>query len=95
MKSSTAVDLACLRKDEILLFEVKTSSTTTNVYTAVGQLQLHGQSISSEFNLKIRRLMVLPELPRADFIRNMPALGIELVTFERVDGRYKFAGFIG
>lgn len=59
------------------IFEVKTSIDTQSIYTAVGQLFMHGNGIPD-----IRRVIVLPEsLENGTTINCLNELGIQVILF--------------
>lgn len=91
-QKAQAIDLAVVDK-EVLLFEVKTSSRTTDVYTGVGQLLIHGECIQELLTLPVRRFLVLPSQPRPSHGKHLPTkAGIEVVTFAKNGGSYEFDG---
>jgi hypothetical protein len=72
------------------LFEVKTDVSTTSVYTAVGQLLMHGDN-----GVATRLVAVLPDtIDDARLIR-LAGLGIKVVTFAWQSGLPKFEGLHG
>lgn len=88
-----AIDLAAIHDDRTDLFEVKTSADTQSIYTAVGQLLLHGESIKSLLRLPVRRILVLPAMPREDFIPSIDkALGGMVITYCEHEDGYIFSG---
>lgn len=93
LRKSQAIDLAALRDGSVDLFEVKTSASTQSVYTAVGQLLIHGEAIKSRLGLRVRRYLVLPELPREDFIKAIRLeLGGEIIRYREKGSSYVFTG---
>ena len=93
LRKSQAVDLAAIRGGTVDLFEVKTSASTQDVYTAVGQLLIHGEGISSLLEMPVRRFMVLPQNPRADFIKPIgEELGARIIIYCEKAGSYSFDG---
>lgn len=93
LRKSQAVDLAAIRAGAVDLFEVKTSSSTQDVYTAVGQLLIHGVGISSLLGMPVRRFLVLPQTPRADFIKPIgKELGAKIILYCEKAGSYVFDG---
>lgn len=92
-RKSQAIDLAVLGSNHVDLFEVKTSARTTDVYTGVGQLFIHGESISKLLKLPIRRHLVLPKRPSKMLEPHIIGKGgINIVTFEKIDDGYSFDG---
>lgn len=92
-QKSQAIDLAVLRKSSVRLFEVKTSTRTTDVYTGVGQLLLHGEAIQEAFKLTVERFLVVPKIPNPAFVRHMSRrAGITVATYEKTDSGYIFVG---
>ncbi|MXP72842.1 hypothetical protein [Pseudomonas aeruginosa] len=93
LRKSQAIDLAALRNGSVDLFEVKTSASTQSIYTAVGQLLIHGEAIKARLGLKVRRYLVLPELPREDFIKPIRLeLGGEIIQYSEKGSGYVFTG---
>jgi hypothetical protein len=80
---SQYVDLAIRKRDTVLLFEVKTSVSPTDFYTAIGQLYLHSLVVKEQFpRVKVRKILVIPESPNPHLRKRMEkGLGIELLTF--------------
>jgi hypothetical protein len=64
-------------KKLVEVFEVKTSTTRSDVYSALGQLMVHGTADSC------RRVMVLPinEALPSDLVEALARLRIELLRF--------------
>jgi hypothetical protein len=61
-----------------LLFEAKTETSTTNLYTAVGQLLLHAATMDP----LPRRVLVVPDAPTIPTARVLAQLGIEVLQYE-------------
>lgn len=80
---SQQVDLAVLRRSTVLLFEVKTSASPTDLYTAIGQLFVHSLAVQDEFpRALVRRVLVIPDVPGIPFLDRMrEGLGIEILVF--------------
>jgi hypothetical protein len=90
-KKAQAIDLAVVTTERVDLFEVKTSARTTDVYTGVGQLLIHGECIADLLDLPVRRYLVLPERPHEAHEPHIIGKGdISIVTFLRVNGKYVF-----
>lgn len=73
------IDMGVAVADELVeVFEVKTSTTRSDVYTAIGQLMVHGTSD------ECRRVIVLPksELLASDLKDALERLNIELLKFK-------------
>ena len=60
------------------LFEIKTTATTQDVATALGQLLLYGASITEP----LRRIMVLPERLNSEVEQHLQTLGVECLYFD-------------
>ncbi len=91
-QKAQAIDLAIVAM-EVDLFEVKTSARTTDVYTGVGQLLIHGECIHDVLGLPVRRHLVLPTLPRGSHCKPITKkAGINIVTFAKDGAGYRFAG---
>ncbi|WP_334187833.1 hypothetical protein [Noviherbaspirillum sp.] len=92
-QKSQAIDLAVVSPTSVDLFEVKTSSRTTDVYTGVGQLLIHGGCIADLLTLPVRRHLVLPNRPNKLHEPHIVKKGgMNIVTFQKIDGSYKFTG---
>lgn len=78
---NTKIDLGVLIDGKLAeVYEVKTDSTRQNLYTAVGQLLVHG----IDGGATVRRFLVLPgdcHVPE-DISKALSELGMELVRFE-------------
>ncbi|RYG36835.1 MAG: hypothetical protein EON93_04540 [Burkholderiales bacterium] len=93
-QKAQAIDLAIVAA-EVDLYEVKTSARTTDVYTGVGQLLIHGECIRELLELPVRRHLVLPEPPRASHGKHVTKKGgINIVTYEMAGAGYKFSGLV-
>ena len=94
-QKAQAIDLAIVA-EQVDLFEVKTSAQTTDVYTGVGQLLIHGECISELLELPVRRYLVLPSPPRAashgKHIANKAGINIVIVTYKKSGPGYNFEG---
>lgn len=91
-QKAQAIDLAIVAA-EVDLYEVKTSARTTDVYTGVGQLLIHGECIRELLGRPVRRHLVLPTAPRASHERHITKKGgINIVTYEKDGGVYRFQG---
>jgi hypothetical protein len=91
-QKSQAIDLAVVADSKVDLFEVKTSSRSTDVYTGVGQLMIHGGTLSDLLKKKVERILVLPEKPKVAQERQIKRNGFRIVTFKKTGGSYKFFG---
>lgn len=92
-QKAQAIDLAIISHDSAGLFEVKTSARTTDVYTGVGQLLIHGECIAEVLNLPVRRHLVLPGRPNEAHAKHIAGKGaMNIVTFTKEDGTYNFSG---
>lgn len=69
-----------------LLFEVKTSATLSDVYTALGQLRFHG------LEPRTRHVLVLPNDVTRDVRNRLTKIHVDLVTYALEDGRASFYG---
>jgi hypothetical protein len=74
-------DLFFKGDDRYVLFEIKTDASPYSVYTAVGQLMLHGDGVTS----RVSRIFVAPEQP-TQFADGLKSLGISTITY-RDDGK--------
>lgn len=61
-----------------VLFEAKASVTSTDIYTGVGQLMLHG----AVGNNVPKRVLVLPGTPKAETATRLERLGITVLEYE-------------
>lgn len=86
---SQQVDFAMKSRRHIMLFEVKTSIRPGDLYTAIGQLSLHGVAASEQFpRSEVRKVMVIPSGPSEVTCRRIESsLGIEILTYEWVGVR--------
>jgi hypothetical protein len=92
-QKAQAIDLAIVATAEADLFEVKTSARTTDVYTGVGQLLIHGECIKELFGLPVKRHLVLPEKPKPSHGRHISRKAdINIVTYRKEGGTYRFSG---
>lgn len=92
-QKAQAIDLAVVSGNTVDLFEVKTSARTTDVYTGVGQLLIHGGCISDLLGLAVRRFLVLPAPPKRSHEPHITKGGaMQIVTFEKSEGGYRFKG---
>ncbi|MBH3404721.1 hypothetical protein I5P86_06625 [Pseudomonas glycinae] len=94
-RKSSAIDLAVIGDKFIDLYEVKTSASTTDIYTGVGQLLIHGEAIQRldvAKALSIRRFLVLPSLP-GDFFdpQTSEKYGIRTLVYSKGAHDYLFA----
>jgi len=67
------------------VFEVKTSTDTQSIYTAVGQLTVHAPTITRYLpGVRLHKVLVLPELPSKDVFDVITRiLQIHVLTFTR------------
>lgn len=87
-----AIDLAIVA-DEVGLYEVKTSARTTDLYTGVGQLLIHGECIRELLERPVRRYLVLPTAPRASYGKHITKNGsITIVVYGKDADGYRFQG---
>jgi hypothetical protein len=95
LQKNQAIDLAAIHKSRTDLYEVKTSADTQSVYTAVGQLLIHGEGIKALLGQPVRRFLVLPEMPRQDFLKPIAeALVGEIITYRKHNGDYIFTDIL-
>lgn len=91
-QKAQAIDLAIVAS-EVDLYEVKTSARTTDVYTGVGQLIIHGECIRELLERPVRRHLVLPSAPRPRHGKHITQKGgINIVTYEKNGAKYRFHG---
>ncbi|WP_454868439.1 hypothetical protein [Pseudomonas farris] len=91
VRKSLAIDLAVLATEYIDLYEIKTSTSTTDIYTGLGQLLIHGETIEALLQLPVRQHLVLPARPRRSL--ELPLVGrykINIITYEKFGGGYNF-----
>lgn len=92
-QKAQAIDLAVIAPSKVELFEVKTSARTTDVYTGVGQLIIHGECIKDLLGLAVKRYLVLPGQPKADHSRAISGkTDIKVVTYQKNGSKYLFTG---
>jgi len=73
------IDMGIAVSDELVeIFEVKTSTARSNVYTAIGQLMVHGTADNC------RKVLVIPykEPLASDLKDTLQQLGIEVLKFK-------------
>jgi hypothetical protein len=91
-QKAQAIDLAIVSQNAVSLFEVKTSAQTTDVYTGVGQLFIHGECIAEVLNLPVHRHLVLPCKPNEAHAKHIVGKGaMNIVTFTKANGLYSFS----
>lgn len=82
-------DLFIYSQSEITtLFEIKTSSTTQNLYTAVGQLLIY----SIPINNNVKKIAVLPDKLNEPVEKRFNEFGIEILYFDWVNDVPTFIG---
>ena len=92
-QKAQAIDLAVIAPSKVDLFEVKTSARTTDVYTGVGQLVIHGECIEELLGLAVRRYLVLPGEPKASHSKAISGKAdIKVVTYQKKGSKYEFTG---
>ena len=92
-QKAQAIDLAIIATSKVDLFEVKTSTRTTDVYTGVGQLVIHGECIKELLGLAVTRYLVLPGEPKASHSRAISGKAvIKVVTYQKKGSKYQFTG---
>lgn len=90
-RKSVAIDLAIISEGQMNLYEVKTSVSTTDMYTGLGQLLIHGEALARMTKLPIRKFLVVPELPRQSHLTVMvDKFDINIVTYAKYRDTYKF-----
>ncbi len=93
-QKAQAIDLAIVAS-QVDLFEVKTSARTTDLYTGVGQLLIHGECIRELLEMPVRRHLVLPAPPRAGHGKHVTKKGgISIVTYEKNGAGYTFSALV-
>jgi hypothetical protein len=70
------------------LFELKTDASTSSLYTAIGQLMLHGAAQSTI----PKRILILPDVPNERTLSAIRRLNIKIVTYEWINSRPVFHG---
>jgi hypothetical protein len=68
------------------LFEIKTDASTSSLYTAIGQLMLHGADQSTI----PKRVLILPDTPTEQTLRALRRLSIKIVTYGWVNNKPVF-----
>jgi len=89
-----AIDLILNRGRDYDVFEVKRSSASQSVYTAIGQLVFNSMSLERELQAKsIRKFLVLPRSTKYQARQERcKELGFDLITFEQAGDGFKFFG---
>lgn len=87
-----AIDLAIQHRSRIEIFEVKTSSRSQSIYTAIGQLIFNGAFLQKQFpSHKLTRFLVLPRSNKRDVRQDLcREFGFELITFQANADGYEF-----
>ena len=92
-QKAQAIDLAIVSATKVDLFEVKTAARTTDVYTGVGQLVIHGECIMELLGFGVKRYLVLPGVPKASHGRAISGKAeIQVVTYQKLGKTYEFSG---
>jgi hypothetical protein len=89
-----AIDLAIVKEDEnrVDLYEVKTSARTSDIYTGVGQLLIHGECINSRLKMPVHRFLVLPANPNEEHRQHIGnKVGISVVLYRKHGSSYRFS----
>lgn len=66
------------KNDAKVLFEIKTDTSSTSIYTAIGQLMFHGAGQ----NKIPRRILVIPEKPNKITLEILKKLNIEILSYK-------------
>lgn len=92
-QKAQAIDLALINSKEVNLYEVKTSARTTDVYTGVGQLIIHGECIRELLKLPVQRFLVLPKNPKEEHARQIRTkTDLKIITYIKSLEGYAFEG---
>lgn len=92
-QKAQAIDLAIVTNSKVDLFEVKTSARTTDVYTGVGQLVIHGECVKELLGLEVKRYLVLPGEPKTSHKKAISSkANIKVVTYKQQGAKYLFTG---
>jgi hypothetical protein len=92
-QKAQAIDLALVTVSNVDLFEVKTTSRTTDVYTGVGQLVIHGECLYDLLGLPVKRYLVLPDKPKASHSNAASKKAdIKIVIYQKKGSTYQFMG---
>lgn len=73
-----------------MLFEVKTDTNTTSIYTGLGQLMLHG----AREDVSPRRILVVPGEPDATTREALMRLGVSVLSYTWKDSSPEFLGLV-
>ena len=89
---SQAIDLAVKTEDKVLLFEIKTCANSQSIYTGIGQLYIHGATLSRKFSDKeVVRYLVIPIAPKKGVQQIvLEELGIHLMPFKMAGQKVVF-----
>jgi hypothetical protein len=71
------------------VFEVKTSTDTTSVYTGIGQLMLHGAEASSA----AERVLVVPGNPTAETSKRIRRVGVHVLHYKILKNGITFSNY--
>ena len=80
-------DLFLERDGKYVLFEIKTGAAPYDIYTAVGQLMLHGLGPKG----RCSRILVVPSVPQT-YVEKLQALGISTITYRDGGKPISFVG---
>lgn len=75
------------KKSPEVEFEIKPSTNTQSIYTAIGQLKLHGAYLRPE-----RSVLVVPSDLSKSATAKICSLGLEVLTYSMDDSKIKFNG---
>jgi hypothetical protein len=79
------------RKRILALFEVKTDTSTSNIYEGIGQLMFHSAGIKPT----PKRIMVMPLGLNTEKKRLLEDLGIQVLEYELLNGKTVFVNLEG
>ncbi len=93
---SQKIDLAVETKDKIFLFEMKTNVTPQSLYTGIGQLYVHGATLSRKYPGKeIVRNLVVPSAPSSSDRKKLcKELGVGLINFTFKGREVEFSNWL-
>lgn len=91
---SKFIDLIALSNTAIILFEVKSKPEWRDIYTGIGQIEVHSHGLKSLFpNRKLLRCLVMPFNQSGNrYMSILSQLNIKPIVLRKIDSGYAFEG---